>query len=201
MFVRFVMKENTTTVTVTTKEGGSSSNANSTLVWTLFISLFLAATLFMPTDLTFSKGYLPVYKVIFGDVAVLKDIQMSLGYLFCETIGIAENAKFVEIVANIFYWGYIAMLGIAALDFVLTIINMAFKGLRPLNKVFNFITTFTFFFCFIVMFASLVVFTLIHISEGFEIKNFLMNLGYLYILWFVLSLWLFVLKIKLCKKL
>lgn len=192
-------RESTTTVTVSTKQDVNvSSPANKTLVWTFFISLILVATLFMP--LVIGEGYEPVFKHLFGDGAVMKFYQMTWGSAFCGIIGVGESAQFVNIIANVFYWGYIVMLGIAVVDLVLTIINMAFKGLRPLNKIFNAITTFVLFFCWLVMFVSLALVVFMHMDGGFDFMAFLTRLGYLYILWFVLSLWLFILKIKLGKR-
>ena len=192
-------RESTTTVTVSTKQDVNvSTPASKTLIWTFFISLILVATLFMP--LVIGEGYEPVFKHLFGDDAVMKFYQMTWGSAFCGIIGVGESAQFVEIIANVFYWGYIVMLGIAVVDLVLTIINMAFKGLRPLNKIINAITTFVLFFCWLVMFVSLALVVFMHMDGGFDFMAFLTRLGYLYILWFVLSLWLFILKIKLGKR-
>ena len=192
-------RESTTTVTVST-DVNVSSPAHKTLIWTFFISLILVGTLFMPLDLTFSQGYLPVFKYLFGEEAIMKVYQMMFGSAFCGIVGLGESAQFVNIMANVFYWGYIVMLGIAVLDLVLSIINMAFKGLRPLNKIINAITTFVLFFCWLVMFVSLALVVFMHMDGGFDFMAFLTRLGYLYILWFVLSLWLFILKIKLGKR-
>lgn len=192
-------RESTTTVTVSTKQDiNVSTPASKTLIWTFFISLILVATLFMP--LVIGEGYEPVFKHLFGDGAAMKIYQMAFGEAFCGIVGLAESAKFVEIIANVFYWGYIVMLGIAVVDLVLTIINMAFKGLRPLNKIFNAITTFVLFFCWLVMFVSLALFVMLNLDGGFDFMAFITMLGYLYVLWFVLSLWLFILKIKLGKR-
>lgn len=192
-------RESTTTVTVSTKQDVNvSTPASKTLIWTFFISLILVATLFMP--LVIGEGYEPVFKHLFGDDAVMKFYQMTWGSAFCGIIGVGESAQFVNIIANVFYWGYIVMLGIAVVDLVLTIINMAFKGLRPLNKIINAITTFVLFFCWLVMFVSLALVVFMHMDGGFDFMAFLTRLGYLYILWFVLSLWLFILKIKLGKR-
>ena len=192
-------RESTTTVTVSTKQDVNvSTPASKTLIWTFFISLILVATLFMP--LVIGEGYEPVFKHLFGDDAVMKFYQMTWGSAFCGIIGVGESAQFVEIIANVFYWGYIVMLGIAVVDLVLTIINMAFKGLRPLNKIINAITTFVLFFCWLIMFVSLALVVFMHMDGGFDFMAFLTRLGYLYILWFVLSLWLFILKIKLGKR-
>ncbi|MBO4937056.1 MAG: hypothetical protein J6C90_01890 [Clostridia bacterium] len=192
-------RESTTTVTVSTKQDVNvSTPASKTLIWTFFISLILVATLFMP--LVIGEGYEPVFKHLFGDDATMKFYQMTWGSAFCGIIGVGESAQFVEIIANVFYWGYIVMLGIAVVDLVLTIINMAFKGLRPLNKIINAITTFVLFFCWLVMFVSLALVVFMHMDGGFDFIAFLTRLGYLYILWFVLSLWLFILKIKLGKR-
>ena len=166
------------------------------LILTLVVSALVVVTLLMPVSL--GSGYSPVIANLFGNSSAVFVMARAIAKAFCDIFGASTNSKLVNITAYAMYISQLVLILIATIQLVLSIISLASKKIIAGYRTISSIAKYILIVCVIFIFVSTMVFILQSI-DGSSFFELIVQMGYIYILWTITSIWLFVRLIRMDK--
>ena len=180
------------------------------LIRGIVITALIALTLLLPAVFNEGHGYAETITAsnLFGNEGSIKLIIFLFVDAMFGSNGANLNSSIVTFIGYFIYIAVLALIAIAIIDLIFFIIALCTKRYNKFFKVINVITAIVTFLSFLVnlIMAALLIFMAIGETVnsggtfGQAMERLVANCGHMFLIWAILSMWLFCIKCKVGKR-